>query len=76
MKKTYAVHPAIGIARVGDSLDDYFIGPEAPDVPPSLNKPGAPSGNGKYKDEQGRIKRQGGALSGLRIHARRFRAVD
>jgi len=59
MKKTYAVHPAIGIARVGDSLDDYFIGPEAPDVPPSLNKPGAPSGNGKYKDEQGRIKRQG-----------------
>src|SRR6476619_5749953 len=59
MKKTYAIHPAIGIARVGDSLDDYFIGPEAPDVPPSLNKPGAPSGNGKYKDEQGRIKRQG-----------------
>jgi hypothetical protein len=59
MKKTYAVHPAIGIARVGDSPDDYFIGPEAPDVSPSLNKPGAPSGNGKYKDGQKQIKRQG-----------------
>ena len=59
MKKNYAIHPAIGIARVGDSPDDYFIGPEAPEVPPSLNKPGAPSGNGKYKDGQGRIKRQG-----------------
>jgi hypothetical protein len=59
MKKTFAVHPAIGIARVGDSPDDYFIGPEAPGVPPSLNKPGAPSGNEKYKDDQKRIKRQG-----------------
>ena len=60
MPRTYRIHPAIGIARVGDSPDDYFIGPEAPGVPPSLHKPDAPpSPNGTYKDRQGRIKRQG-----------------
>jgi len=60
MPRTYRIHPAIGIARVGDSADDYFIGPEAPGVPPSLQKPDAPpSPNGTYKDRQGRIKRQG-----------------
>ena len=26
----YAVHPAIGIARVGNSLDDYYLAPELP----------------------------------------------
>jgi L-Lysine epsilon oxidase N-terminal/L-lysine epsilon oxidase C-terminal domain len=60
MPRTYRIHPAIGIARVGDSPDDYFIGPEAPGVPPSLNKPDAlPSPHATYKDPQGRIKRQG-----------------
>jgi len=60
MPQTYRIHPAIGVARVGDSPDDYFIGPEAPGVLPSLNKPdAAPSLNGTYKDPQGRIKRQG-----------------
>lgn len=59
MKKTYAVHPAIGIARVGDSPDDYFVGPEAPGVAPSLAKPGAPPAGAKYKDALKRIKRQG-----------------
>ncbi|ASS75848.1 hypothetical protein CIG75_13265 [Tumebacillus algifaecis] len=46
-----AIHPAIGIARVGNSPDQYFIGPEVPGVTPS------PSTG--FKDEQGRIKRQG-----------------
>lgn len=60
MPQTYRIHPAIGIARVGDSPDDYFIGPETPGVPPSLNKPDAvPSPNGTYKDEHMQIKRQG-----------------
>ena len=59
MKKTYAVHPAIGIARVGDSPDDYFVGPEAPGVAPSPSKPGAPSVRAKFKDALKRIKRQG-----------------
>jgi hypothetical protein len=60
MPRTYRIHPVIGIARVGDSPDDYFVGPEAPGVPPSLNKPDAsPSPNGTYKDKQMQIKRQG-----------------
>ncbi len=45
------IHPGIGIARVGNSTTDYFVGPEVPALFPN---PGA-SG---YKDAQGRIKRQ------------------
>ncbi len=30
-----AIHPAIGVARVGNSPDGYFIGPEVPDPPPA-----------------------------------------
>jgi hypothetical protein len=60
MPVTYHIHPGIGIARVGDSLDDYFIGPEAPGVPPSLNKPDESAlASPKYKARQGKIKRQG-----------------
>src|SRR5262249_30528137 len=42
----YKVHPAIGIARVGDadrsdaSNDFYFIGPEHPDIPVNTDKSG------------------------------------
>jgi L-lysine epsilon oxidase-like protein len=60
MPVKYRIHPAIGIARVGDSPDDFFIGPEAPGVPPVLTKPdGSSSQPGKYKDKNQRIKRQG-----------------
>lgn len=60
MPNKYRIHPAIGIARVGDSPDDFFIGPEAPGIPPLLKKPGDVSAQpGKYKDGQQRIKRQG-----------------
>jgi hypothetical protein len=56
----YRIHPAIGIARLGDSPDKYFVGPEAPGVLPSLDQPGAPHDpDARYKDDQGRIKRQG-----------------
>lgn len=44
------IFPPIGIARVGDSPDEFFIGPEAPGVVPVM---------ASYKDRQGRIKRQG-----------------
>ena len=27
---SYAIYPGIGFARVGNSPDEYFIGPEAP----------------------------------------------
>ena len=45
-----AVHPAIGIARVGNSADSFFFGPE---LPGSL--PVAPDG---FKDASGAIARQ------------------
>ncbi|GLZ31362.1 hypothetical protein Lesp02_35500 [Lentzea sp. NBRC 105346] len=44
------IHPAIGIARVGNSPEEFFVGPERLWDPPS------PSGG--FKDAQGRIKRQ------------------
>ncbi|MFD0267220.1 LodA/GoxA family CTQ-dependent oxidase [Streptomyces sp. NPDC127106] len=44
------IHPSIGIARVGDSPDAFFIGPETPGVPPRPD--------GGFKDAAGRIKRQ------------------
>ncbi len=51
-----AVHPAVGIARVGNSADSFFFGPE---LPGSL--PVAPGG---FKDATGAIARQ---AAGFRI---------
>lgn len=50
MIKTLKIFPSIGIARLGKSPDDYFIGPEQP-IPPSI-----PAGG--FRDGTGRIKRQ------------------
>src|SRR6185437_2524280 len=47
---SYKIHPGIGIARVGNSPDQFFIGPEAPGQIP------LPAGG--WKDEKGRLKRQ------------------
>ncbi|GAA4236686.1 hypothetical protein GCM10022254_46950 [Actinomadura meridiana] len=52
--KTVRVHPAIGIARVGDS-DEYFTGPDIPGAPP---EPSGGTLETKFKDAQGRVKRQ------------------
>lgn len=45
------IHPAIGVARVGNSTSEYYFGPELPGTVPL-----APSG---FKDASGAIKRQG-----------------
>jgi hypothetical protein len=45
-----AIHPAIGIARVGNSQDEYFLAPEV--VEP------VPLEAGSYKDATGALKRQ------------------
>lgn len=45
-----AIHPAIGIARVGNSATEYFIGPEA------LGPTREPAGG--FKDASGALKRQ------------------
>ncbi|MFG2978509.1 LodA/GoxA family CTQ-dependent oxidase [Streptomyces sp. NPDC048331] len=51
--KHVRIHPAIGFARVGNSTDPdgYFLGPEVPGIPPE-------PADGRFKDAQGRIKRQ------------------
>ena len=46
----YVIHPGLGIARVGNSPGDYFLGPEAPGQ--------VPQPEGGFKDAAGRIKRQ------------------
>ena len=50
MATVYRIHPAIGIARVGNSPDEFFIGPERIGQPP--DPPGG------FKDGQCRVKRQ------------------
>ena len=48
--QTVKIHPAIGVARLGNSPTKFFIGPELP----GRQKPPV----GGYKDAQGRVKRQ------------------
>ena len=50
MATTFKIHPAIGIARIGNSPDEFFIGPERVGQEPN------PSGG--FKDAQCRVKRQ------------------
>jgi len=45
-----AIHPAIGVARVGNSSAGYFIGPQV------IDPPAEPSGF--YRDARGALKRQ------------------
>lgn len=45
-----AIHPAIGIARVGNSPEEFYIGPEVPDP--------LPRPPGFYKDGTGALKRE------------------
>src|SRR5713101_875985 len=52
------VHPAIGVARLGDSPDDFFIGPEKVWE--------APDPAGGFKDAQCRVKRQ---VARFRVYA-------
>ncbi|MFM9707774.1 LodA/GoxA family CTQ-dependent oxidase [Streptomyces galilaeus] len=44
------IHPTVGIARVGNSPDEFFVGPETPGTPVR------PAGG--FKDAAGRVKRQ------------------
>ena len=53
-----AIFPAIGIARIGNAPEEYYLAPEVPGVPTHV-----PDG---YKDAQGRIKKQ---VARFRIYA-------
>jgi hypothetical protein len=50
MATVFKIHPAIGIARVGNSPDEIFVGPER------LGQ--RPNPAGRFKDAQCRVKRQ------------------
>lgn len=55
----FKIHPAIGIARVGDSPDEFYLAPEqAGAMPNELNADGSEQPVTKFKDGQGRVKRQ------------------
>ncbi len=45
-----SIYPAIGIARVGNSPDEYFLGPTIPGIPATDPD--------NFRDPEGRIKRQ------------------
>ena len=45
-----AIHPAVGIARVGNSRDSFFFGPEVPGI--------LPHARGGFKDNNGAVARQ------------------
>ena len=46
------IHPAVGIARLGNSPQEYFLGSEVPGCP-------AEPDDKLFKDNEGRVKRQG-----------------
>jgi hypothetical protein len=64
----YRIHPAIGIARLGDSPDEFYIAPDRPGAKPiDCDQRGNPklSPDGteeltvtRFKDAEGRVKRQ------------------
>jgi hypothetical protein len=63
---TYRIHPAIGIARLGNSPDSFYIAPESAGAPPidcgpdgiPIVKDGVEQPVTQYKDAQNRIRRQ------------------
>ena len=63
----YAVHPAVGVARLGNSPDEFYLEPETiGGLPIECSPDGTPRTEGgkpvfvkKFKDAEGRIKRQG-----------------
>jgi hypothetical protein len=64
-----AIYPGIGIARVGNSKEEYFIGPEVPYPDP---KP-----PGFYRDASGALKRQAARfrIYGLDVQGRVVREI-
>lgn len=54
---TYRIHPAIGVARVGDAPQKFYIGPESYRGLP-INPDGAPFTERDFRDAEGRMCRQ------------------
>ncbi|SIO44683.1 hypothetical protein SAMN05444166_4798 [Singulisphaera sp. GP187] len=68
MQPIYRIHPGIGVARLGNSPSEFYLGPETPGgLPIACDSNGnprlTPNGNAhvtvdKFKDADGRVKRQ------------------
>src|SRR5262249_28176686 len=58
MDTVYKIHPAIGIARVGNSPAQFFLGPELPGGARVELVNGTEQPLQQFKDATGRIKRQ------------------
>lgn len=55
----FKIHPAIGIARLGDSPDSFYLAPEqAGQLPVELTSSGKEQPIKTFKDKQQRVKRQ------------------
>ena len=67
MASRYAIGPSIGVARLGNSLDQFYLEPEKIGGLPRacdsngniLTHSGETSSVRKFKDTLGRVKRQG-----------------
>lgn len=58
MSKVYKIHPAVGVARLGNHLTSFFVGPESPGSPGvDIAADGSESPVTRYKTD-GLIKRQ------------------
>jgi hypothetical protein len=69
MAKVYKIHPAIGIARVGNHTSSFFVGPEAPGKPAiEFDSGGNEIPLTSYK-QNGLIKRQAARFRVLRVRA-------
>src|SRR5205807_8726054 len=64
-----AIHPAVGIARVGNSTESFFFGPEVPGA--------LPHAVGGFKDAHGAVARQAARFRvfGLDRHGRVVREL-
>ncbi|HEV2722862.1 MAG TPA: LodA/GoxA family CTQ-dependent oxidase, partial [Thermoanaerobaculia bacterium] len=61
MAKSYRIHPAIGVARVGNSPAEFYLAPEMiGGLPIACTPDGEPLSENvtEFKDKEGRIKRQ------------------
>jgi hypothetical protein len=67
MASTFRIHPAIGIARLGNSPTEFYLSPEAPGTLPIAcdaqgvavtDSQGNETRARQFKDAQGRVKRQ------------------
>ena len=56
--ESVAIYPSIGVARVGNSPDEFFFGPEVPGAEPIDPE--------RFRDRKGRIKRQAARFRALR----------